>query len=140
MLPDNTSDNSRTESSEEKKSDSMAISRRTFLKASAVATTAITAGYLLKGPKISFASSTEMPPYGVVTEKWVATSCLNCPARCATRVRVANNKAVHIGGNPLSRVSEGETCPRSHIGLQVLYNPDRIKSPMKRTNPQKKNR
>lgn len=137
MLPDNTSDNSRTESSEEKKSDSMAISRRTFLKASAVATTTLAAGYLLKGPKISFAASTEMPPYGVVTEKWIATSCLNCPARCATRVRVANDKAVHIGGNPLSRVSEGETCPRSHIGLQVLCNPDRIKSPMKRTNPQK---
>ena len=91
----------------------------------------------LKGPKIGAASSTEEPPYGTVSEKWINTSCLNCPARCATRVRVVDGKAVRIAGNPLSRVSEGENCPRSHIGLQVLYNPDRIKSPLKRTNFQK---
>jgi anaerobic selenocysteine-containing dehydrogenase len=67
-------------------------------------------------------------------EKWMATSCLNCPARCAIRVRVVNGKAVKITGNPMSRVSEGKICPRAHIGLQVLYDPDRIHSPLKRTN------
>jgi anaerobic selenocysteine-containing dehydrogenase len=74
---------------------------------------------------------------GVVTEKWIATSCLNCPTRCATEVRVVNGKAVRIAGNPLSKVSEGENCPRSHIGLQVLYDPDRVRGPLKRTNPRK---
>ncbi len=137
MLPDNSSDNSRTESSDKKKSDGFEISRRTFLGASAFAATTIAASYLLKSPQISFASATEKPPYGTITEKWVATSCLNCPTRCATRVRIVDDKAVHIAGNPLSKVSEGENCPRSHIGLQVLYNPDRIKNPLKRTNPQK---
>ncbi len=137
MLPDNNSENSPAQSSEEKQSDGLVISRRTFLNASAFAAATITASYLLKKPEIALASSADEPPYGVVTDKWVATSCLNCPTRCATRVRIVYDKAVHIGGNPLSRVSEGENCPRSHIGLQVLYNPDRIKSPLKRTNPQK---
>ncbi|MBM3173955.1 MAG: hypothetical protein FJZ85_09705, partial [Chloroflexi bacterium] len=74
---------------------------------------------------------------GVVTEKWVVTSCLNCPTRCATKVRVVNGRAVRIAENQLSKVSEGKLCPRSHVGLQVLYDPDRAKSPLKRTNPQK---
>lgn len=139
MLPDNNSDNSRTESSEDKKSQDSVISRRTFLHVSAAAASALAASYLLKNPGVSLAEPTEEPPYGVTTEKWLATSCLNCPTRCATRVRLANGKAVRIAGNPLSKVSQGENCPRSHIGLQVLYNPERIKTPLKRTNPQKGN-
>jgi anaerobic selenocysteine-containing dehydrogenase len=70
-------------------------------------------------------------------EKWVATSCLNCSARCAIRVRILNGKAVKITGNPLSFVSEGKVCPRAHLGLQVLYDPGRILSPFKRTNNEK---
>jgi len=69
----------------------------------------------------------------VPEEKWIVTSCLNCQARCGIRVRVANGKAVRITGNPLSQVSEGEICPRAHIGLQVLYDPGRISTPLKRT-------
>jgi len=52
-------------------------------------------------------------------------------------VRKLNGKAVKITGNPLSLVSEGKVCPRAHIGLQVLYDPDRIHSPLKRTNREK---
>jgi len=70
-------------------------------------------------------------------EKWMATSCLNCSARCAIRVRIANGKAVKITGNPLSLVSDGKICPRAHIGLQVLYDPGRIYSPLKRINKEK---
>src|SRR4030042_5922235 len=127
MLPNN---NSRTESLDKKKPDGLEISRRTFLGISAFAASSLAASYLLKNPQISFASSTEEPPYGVITEKWVSTSCLNCSTRCATKVRVVNEKALRIAGNPLSKVSEGENCPRSHIGLQVLYNPNRVKTPL----------
>jgi len=74
---------------------------------------------------------------GAFEEKWVATSCLNCQARCGIRVRVVNGKAVRITGNRLSKTSEGKICPRGHIGLQVLYDPGRIGSPLKRTNPEK---
>ncbi|MFC1905845.1 molybdopterin-dependent oxidoreductase, partial [Chloroflexota bacterium] len=134
MLPDKTSENSHTD---KEQSNGLVISRRTFLNISALAATSAASSYLLKSPKASFASSHEQSSEGIITEKWLPTSCLNCPTRCATKVRVVNGKAVHISGNPLSRVSEGENCPRSHIGLQVLYNPDRLKSPIKRTNPQK---
>ncbi|MGB9629056.1 MAG: molybdopterin-containing oxidoreductase family protein, partial [Thermodesulfobacteriota bacterium] len=70
-------------------------------------------------------------------ERWVVTSCLNCSGRCGIRVRVVNHKAVKITGNPYSQLSEGKVCPRAHVGLQVLYDPDRIVTPLKRTSSEK---
>jgi anaerobic selenocysteine-containing dehydrogenase len=52
-------------------------------------------------------------------------------------VKVAGGKAVQIKGNRSSLVSEGQICPRGHIGLQVLYDPERILFPLKRSQPQK---
>ncbi|MCX5998775.1 MAG: molybdopterin-dependent oxidoreductase [Chloroflexi bacterium] len=40
---------------------------------------------------------------------------------------------VRIVGNPQSTYSGGKACPRSHIGLEVLYDPQRIQTkPLKR--------
>ncbi len=113
------------------------VSRRTFLKLSALTGAAIAASSLIKHPAIDSVVPPQENTVNEISEKWIAASCLNCPTRCATQVRVVNTKAVKIIGNPLSQVSEGETCPRSHIGLQVLYDPARITNPLKRTNPEK---
>ncbi len=115
------------------------MSRRTFIKLSGLAGAAVAASRLAGYRAFGAAtSSPELPDgEGVITEKWVPTSCLNCATRCATRVRVVNGKAVKITGNPLSQVSEGENCARAHVGLQVLYDPGRLATPLKRTNPAK---
>ena len=112
------------------------ISRRTFLKASGATGLFLFATRLFR---VKWPAKPALPPEGegVVTERWVNTSCLNCPARCAITVRVVNGRAVRIKGNSLSRVSDGEICPRGHVGLQVLYDPARIAMPVKRTNPSK---
>ena len=124
-------------SSKRGKDTSLNISRRTFLKASAVTGAVVAASRIVKYPNVSSLAAPQTSLEGVITEKWITTSCLNCAARCATRVRVVNGKAVKINGNPLSQVSEGEICPRGHIGLQVLYDPSRVSGPLKRTNPAK---
>lgn len=115
------------------------ISRRTFIKLSGLAGAVAAASHFSSHSAFSSVlSSPELPDgEGVITEKWVSTSCLNCATRCATRVRVVNGRAVKITGNPLSQVSEGENCARAHIGLQVLYDPGRVTTPLKRTNPAK---
>ena len=113
------------------------MDRRTFLKASALTGAALAASRMIKYPEISPLVSAQASAEGVITEKWITTSCLNCATRCATQVRVVNGQAVKIEGNPLSQVSEGEICPRGHIGLQVLYDPGRVSTPLKRTNPAK---
>ena len=115
----------------------MTIDRRTFLRWSAFTGAAVGASKVL-GP-LDSPSAQPLPPKNpsLLEEKWMATSCLNCQARCAIRVRVVNGKAVKITGNPLSKVSEGKICPRGHMGVQVLYDPGRINTPLKRTNNQK---
>jgi thiosulfate reductase/polysulfide reductase chain A len=116
-----------------KRSEGTAISRRTFLGISAGAAAAVTAAYAISWPEFDLAGTPEASSEGVLTEEWIATSCLNCPTRCAVRVRVVNGKAVRIVGNPASSYSDGKTCPRSHVGLQVLYNPERFQTgPLRR--------
>jgi thiosulfate reductase/polysulfide reductase chain A len=115
------------------------MSRRTFIKLTGLAGAAVAASRLLKYPAFGSIVSSPEPPEGegIITESLVPTSCLNCATRCATRVRVVNGRAVKVSGNPLSQVSEGENCPRANVGLQVLYDPGRISTPLKRTNPNK---
>ena len=115
----------------------LTIDRRTFLKVSAIAGAAVGAGEVLGPLEAHSAEPAVSKRPGVVKEKWVVSSCLNCQARCGIRVRVVNGKAVRISGNRLSKVSDGKICPRGHIGLQVLYDPERIGTPLKRTNPEK---
>lgn len=119
------------------KDDRFSMDRRTFLKVSALTAAAVAARSIIRYPENSSLASPQESTEGVITEKWMATSCLNCSTRCAIQVRVVNGKAVKIIGNPLSRVSEGEICPRGHIGLQVLYDPIRVSGPLKRANPTK---
>lgn len=109
------------------------MDRRTFLKLTAITGAAVGASKIIGQVNTPEASPVQNPS----KVKWVATSCLNCQARCGIRVRVVNGKAVRITGNPLSQVSEGKICPRAHMGLQVLYDSDRIKTPLKRSNREK---
>ena len=130
--------NEKIEDSAEEKSRGWLVSRRSFLAISGCALAAIAASQLLRKPEASLIqpllSSQEASH---IDEKYVVTSCLNCSGRCAITVRVVNGKAVKIAGNPLSQASEGTVCPRAHIGLQVLYDPERIRTPLKRTNTAK---
>ena len=61
-----------------------------------------------------------------------ATVCGMCPAGCGIAVRTREHKANKIEGNPLHPVNLGALCARGQAGLQVLYNPDRIRSPLRR--------
>jgi anaerobic selenocysteine-containing dehydrogenase len=123
--------------SKKKPANGFNMSRRSFLKVSTIVGAGIMAGAGVTAPEIMCAVSPKKKNPEPLMEKWVATSCLNCSTGCATRIRVVNGKAVWISGNPLSRTSEGKTCPRAQIGLQVLYDPDRIKTPLKRTQVRK---
>ncbi len=109
------------------------MNRRTFLKLSAFAGTVVGMNQVLGQIDAPASLLLQKEPPKDLEEKWMATSCLNCSARCAIRVRIVNGQAIKITGNPVSLVSEGKICPRAHIGLQVLYDPDRLTYPLKRT-------
>jgi anaerobic selenocysteine-containing dehydrogenase len=65
-------------------------------------------------------------------ERFVATSCGQCPAGCGVRVRVVEGRAVRVEGDPANPVNRGVVGPRGLSSLQALYDADRIPSPLVR--------
>lgn len=103
------------------------LSRRDFLKIAAGA--AVATGV---APKIR---SVVLEPYVHPPEEtlpgeatWYASTCRQCPAGCGVIVRTINGRAKKIEGNPNHPLNRGKLCARGQAGLQVLYNPDRLKN------------
>jgi molybdopterin-containing oxidoreductase family iron-sulfur binding subunit len=67
---------------------------------------------------------------------WFASTCHECPAGCGIRIKQREGRAIKLEGNPLDPVSRGGLCARGQAGLQGLYDPDRVKSPMLKTGGQ----
>ena len=63
--------------------------------------------------------------------------CHQCPARCGIDVYTTNGRVHAIYGTLDHPISNGKLCPKGHLGTYILYDPDRFKQPMKRTNPKK---
>lgn len=63
--------------------------------------------------------------------------CHQCPARCGIDVYTTNGKVHSMYGNTDHPIANGKLCPKGHLGTYLLYDPDRFKGPMKRTNPKK---
>ena len=68
---------------------------------------------------------------------WMTSVCQGCTTWCPVKVNVVGGRAVKVNGNDYSKANHGKACVRSHMAIQQLYDPDRIKVPMKRTNPKK---
>jgi thiosulfate reductase/polysulfide reductase chain A len=131
-------------SPESKGSKGFAISRRAFLGVAGAAAAVLAVVLAVKRPKFTDNEEwlTQDTHALAKTEEFIPTSCLNCPTRCAIQVRRVTTldgktKIVKIKGNAASTYSEGKCCSRSHVGLQVLYNPDRFQKPLLRTGGEK---
>ena len=66
-------------------------------------------------------------------EAWYATRCDQCSGGEGVIVRVIEGRAIKIEGNPDHPVNQGKTSVRCQAGLQALYNPDRIRGPLRLT-------
>ncbi|MBP3193291.1 molybdopterin-dependent oxidoreductase [Natronogracilivirga saccharolytica] len=116
-------------------------SRKSFLKKALMAGSGLTFGSALSGSLSTLKASESGKPDSVRGGKngcWAPTTCNGCASWCSLEVYIQNGRATKIRGNNASKVNEGKACPRSHMGIQELYDPDRLKQPMKRTNPEKK--
>ena len=110
------------------------MSRRHFLKASAAAGTAVAAG---PGLPLELKALAQAKGTGTNQGTWLPATCQGCTSWCSKQIYVVDGRAVKVRGNPNSKVNGDAGCPRSHLALQQVYDPDRIKTPMKRTNPKK---
>lgn len=73
---------------------------------------------------------TPVPPDGEAT--LVHTTCTLCPGGCGISVRLIDNRAVKIEGIEGHPVNDGGICILGTSGLQLLYGPTRVKTPLKR--------
>ncbi len=115
----------------------MRLTRREFIKASAATAALLAAGCATTQPQTSAMALRAAKPAGAPMGEWVASTCQGCTQWCAIQIFVEGGRAVRVRGNPLSRTNHGYCCPRGHLIPQQVYDPDRIKVPMKRTNPAK---
>ena len=83
--------------------------------------------------KVEFLIPQVVPPedYSPGIATWYNTVCTQCSAGCGISVRTREGKAKKIEGNPVHPVSQGRLCARGQAGLNTLYNPDRIRSPLR---------
>ena len=65
-------------------------------------------------------------------EYWSTGICLQCPGGCGLRIRSVNHWPVKLEGIEDYPINRGRLCPKGQAGLQVLYDPDRIRHPLKR--------
>ncbi len=108
----------------------MSVDRREFLWAMGAAG----AGLAMQGLPSVFWTTDQTPDPGWAPglEDHLNSSCLVCPARCGIRGRVVDGRLVRISGNPLHPMSRGGVCPRGIAGVQMLYHPERLASPIAR--------
>lgn len=107
----------------------MKISRREFLQLLGAA------GVLAGGASRIWAVPDEWREKlrsGPRLETWKVSTCGQCPAGCGIRVRLIDDIPVRILGNPIAPVNNGFICPMGEAGLELLYHPDRITSPLRR--------
>lgn len=105
------------------------ISRRDFLKMGGVAAGSAATLAAMKN-FISARAGSQIQT--AAEENVVASTCHLCSAGCGILVRVADGKAVKLEGNPMHPVNQGALCPKGQAATELLYNPDRLTSPMKR--------
>ena len=66
------------------------------------------------------------------SETTIPTVCLMCPGGCGMTGRVVNGRLVKLEGSPLHPINMGALCPKGQAATELLYNPDRIKGPLRR--------
>jgi menaquinone reductase, molybdopterin-binding-like subunit len=124
------------------------MERRDFIKISALSGVVATLEACRAPDKqlIRFVPEEELIP-GIAT--WKPSVCTLCSAGCGLLVRVMQGEAevvrhgqqglIKMGlakkleGNPQHPINRGKLCARGQAGLQVLYHPDRITHPIKRS-------
>ena len=116
----------------------LTVSRRQFVKGSA-ALAAVAAGSAALG-KVPSALAPIASAAGLLAEDvWVGGRCQLCKlSDCVNRVHLVNGVVVGVEGHPESPTNKnGTLCPRGLSAAMNLYNPYRVKAPVKRTNPEK---
>ena len=105
----------------------MSVTRRDFIKQTAIAATASVAGIPLPGEAANFVTDSE-----VTKLKWSKAPCRFCGTGCGVTVAVRDNKVVATQGDPQCEVNKGLNCVKGYFLSKIMYGQDRLTKPLLR--------
>ena len=140
---------------EEVLAEARSADRRRFLTVAGGLTVGIAGGYATVGDMLMPQFNPREPgPTGPTADRVVNSICLSCDARCGARAVINSEGRVrNVYGNPFHPAStmnqpipfetslddslkvNGTLCMKGVSGMQYLYDPYRIRLPLKRTGP-----
>jgi len=116
----------------------MKLTRRNFLAWAGLGAVGAVAceGFGIREGELQVQSSARLPEDLVRgNDNWYASLCRTCPSCEGIVIRVMEGRAKMIQGNPYFPTNEGKIHARCEGGLQALYHPDRIPTPLRRSGP-----
>lgn len=113
-------------------SEKKGFNRRDFLKIVGASTGVAASGCAQELPEklIPYVVQPDEVVPGVAS--WYAASCGECTAGCGVLVRTREGRVVKVEGNPNHPVNKGGLCAVGQSSVQGLYDPDRVREPLKR--------
>ena len=103
----------------------MKISRRTFLQTSGAAGFGLAAYAALPEKFLLWAEE-----QGMLKATYTPTFCEICFWKCGVIAKSLNGRVVKLEGNPAHPGARGKLCARGNGGTGLLYDPNRLKTPM----------
>jgi len=108
------------------------LSRRQFLKTTGFATVAALMGELLKDGDLAWAF--QKVSLAEELEEVVPSACWIGKQDCALLAWKADGRVIKLEGQPEDPRTWGALCPKGQAQIASLYDPYRVKAPLKRTN------
>ncbi len=106
------------------------LNRRSFLQAATAAALSVPLSKVVSAD--TGVIKTPMYPTGTFEDKIVTGGiCEMCFWRCQLVGKVRDNRLVKLEGNPKSIDNGKSICARGNAGIKYLYDPDRLKYPLK---------
>ena len=68
---------------------------------------------------------------------WIPSACSLCYGTCSILAHRVDGVLVKLEGNPESAAGKGRLCGKGVSGLMTHYDPNRVRVPLRRTNPKK---
>lgn len=114
----------------------MNVTRRTFLKVTGATGATAAASHFLFGNLSTLKAVGESAPEGQATpvEEWIPTTCWIGKQDCGMLARRINGRVVKFVGHPNHPRNQGTLCPKGVGQIAALYDPNRVKTPLIRTN------
>ncbi len=111
----------------------MKVTRRTFVKSAVVGGGALAASRFLFGESEVLASQSADQKRSLA-EEWLPTTCWLGKQDCGIIARRVNGRVVSLVGDPAHPRNKGTLCPKGVAQISAVYDPNRVKTPLIRTN------